>query len=210
MNGCPMDGIKRWWPMVALLILAVGVPCTLYRLGFDDPKVEAVGAWFGAFTVICVGLFAIPQLGLQRASVDTDIFLKATSIIDDEAGFGRNYKIITFDFDAERIKKARLADDGTILDSDGGVMPSKLSNAAWDVLYALEQVGIIFHYATNKAMIEEYAGEVVINAHEVLASIIKDYQKDDASMYERFDELYVYCVSRWNRKAASKVKYTNV
>jgi hypothetical protein len=194
----------------ALLVVAVVSPILMYSHGVGDSKVEALGAWFGAAVVLCVGLIAIPQLGLQRASVGTDIFLKATAIIDDEAKFGVNYDLARDQWNAARIKQATLSAEGSLVDPDGTWLSEKLSNAAFDVLSALEQVGIIFHYATNKSMIEEYVGDVVINAHEILSGIMKQFQKDDPAMYKRFDEMFAYCSSRWSRRAAGKGKYTNV
>ena len=74
----------------------------------------------------------------------------------------------------------------------------------------MEQIGIIFRYTAARNMIEEYIGDVVINAHEALQSVIEHERQADAHMYERFTEMYKFCSKRWSRRAARRVRYNNV
>lgn len=195
-----------WVPFLAVGIFALGAPVAMYTDGASDGTVAAWGAWFAIVAVLLVGGFAIPQLALLKSSVETEVFLKASAIIDDEAVFGPNHKLVLKN--AAILQRASLAEDGSLAgvsieDND------RLSNAVRDVLYSLEKVGIVFHYATNKAMIEEYVGDTVISSYEALANVIAEARKDDASMYDRFDELYKYCKTRWPEQGVKTYQYTN-
>lgn len=198
-----------WVPFLLVGVLAIVAPFAMYSHGLKDAAVSALGVWVGTFAVLMVGMFAIPQLALAKASVESDIFLKACAIIDDEKKFGPNLSIVTENDNATLLQLATLSDDGR-LRGMGTVQNERLANAVLDVLYTMEQVGILFHYSTNKAMIEEYAGDVVIISYEALANVIKNCQKDDLQMYERFEEMYKYCKPRWSPKALAKFKYTNI
>jgi hypothetical protein len=150
---------------------------------------------------------AIRTLGLNRASTEVDVFIKACESIDDEAVFGVNYQLVRDN--ASMLAHATLSDNGaSLLTKD--TYDIRLPNAVQDVLSALEKVGIIFQYATNKEMIEEYIGDVVINAYEALSNVIAGERKHDSEMYLRFEQMYRFCKERWNPQAAARVRYTNV
>jgi hypothetical protein len=151
---------------------------------------------------------AIRTLGLNRMSAQVEVFLKACAIIDDEATFGPNYQLVKKS--ANFLGRATLSEDGESLLHTGIAYDARLPNAVQDVLSALEKVGIIFQYATNKEMIEEYVGDVVINAYGALAHIIEQERHYDPEMYERFEQMYNFCKEHWNPEAAARVRYTNV
>lgn len=197
---------RLWVPLAGLAVLAIIVPAEMYWRGLNDSTVGAWGTWIAIVALLVVGAFAIPQLALLKSSVETEVFLKATAIIDDEEGFGPNHKLVLKN--AVVLQNAALSDDGELI-GIGAEESGQLSNAVRDVLYALEKVGIIFHYATNKAMIEEYSGDTVISSYEALANVIREARKDDAGMYDRFDELYRYCKARWPEQGVKKYQFTN-
>jgi hypothetical protein len=195
-----------WIPFAALAILAIIIPAVMEWEKSPDVMISSWGTWIAIVAVLVVGAFAIPQLALLKSSVETEVFLKATAIIDDEKVFGPNHRLVVAN--SVILKGATLADAGDLR----GISPrdsARLSNAVRDVLYTLEKVGIIFHYSTNKAMIEEYVGDAVISSYEALESIITDARNEDPSMYDRFDELYQYCKKRWPDAGVTKYKYTN-
>lgn len=189
------------------LAITIGIPGWLYSHHYAGHDLGDWATWVGALAVGWVGLFAIPQLSLTKASTEVDVFLRACGIIDDERVFGPNYQLIR---DSESmLQKAALSEDGKSLIGISGY-DSRLPNAVQDVLSALEQVGIIFHYATNKNMIEEYVGDIAINAYEALRNVLEDQRRKDGHMYERFVELYEYCHARWNTASARRITFTNV
>jgi hypothetical protein len=202
--------MTRWfvWPsFAAAAAIALIAPALLYYHGYCDATVAAWGTWAGTCAVLIVGMVAIPQLALNKASVESDIFLKACAIIDEEEKFGKHLQMVLDN--AVLLKDATLSDDGALV---GIVTTNKpgLANAVNDVLYTMEQVGILFHYTTNRAMIEEYAGDTIIRAYDALSNIILDCQNEDKHMYERFSAMYEYCKPHWSRRAIAISTYTNV
>jgi hypothetical protein len=174
----------------------------------------AAGTWalvvvgaLAAFFAYRAADAAIKTLGLNRASTEVDVFIKACEIIDDEAVFGVNYQLVREN--ASLLGHATLSNSGESLLTKS-TYDTRLPNAVQDVLSALEKVGIIFRYATNKEMIEEYIGDVVINAYEALSNVIEGERKHDLEMYLRFEQMYHFCKERWNPQSAARVRYTNV
>jgi hypothetical protein len=146
-------------------------------------------------------------LALYRVASENDVFLKASGIVDDELTFGKNYKIVLAN--ETLLKDAVLTEDGSALRGIDAEGSEDLYNAAMDVIYALEQVGIIFHYATNKRMIAEYLGETVVKAHRVLNMLITNEQSRDPELYERFTGMNNYCSRIWPAEVAGRLPYTN-
>jgi hypothetical protein len=196
-----------WVPFLAVGIFAIVAPVAMYTDGANDGTVAAWGTWFAIISVLMVGGFAIPQLALAKSSVECDVFLKACSIIDDEKNFGAKHLMVIDKANAAILEHATLADDGALAGIDAPDS-QRLADAVRHVLYSLEQLGIIFHYATNKPMIEEYVGDTVITSYEALRNVIESARGE--GMYERFEELYKYCKDRWPEKAIAQYKYTNV
>lgn len=165
--------------------------------------VGAVAAYFAYQTARS----AIDALRVSRASTNTEAFLKATAIVDDETVFGVNYDLVTAN--ASKLRFAGLADNGLSLSGVTEPYDPSLPNAIQDVLSALEKVGIIFYYTTAKEMIDEYVGDVVINAYEALSHVIQVEREADAEMYERFQQMYDFCRPRWRSSPPARVRYTN-
>jgi hypothetical protein len=185
------------WALVIVGALAAYFTWALVFVG-------AIAAYFAYRTASS----AIAALQVNRSSVDIDIFLKASAIVDDEEKFGPNYDLVKEN--TVQLQQASLADNGNALAGIEEPYDSKLPNAVQDVLSAMEKVGIIFHYATSKEMIQEYIGDVVINSYDALHHVIKIERDIDPEMYERFEEVYKFCKTRWRPGAAARVRYTNI
>lgn len=195
-----------WWslPFGLLILLSVGAPFYLTFLGVESDAISAYGTWFAAAIVAFAATVAIPQLAVTKAATDTEVFLKICAIIDEEERFGANYERVRTN--SETLKSASVSADGTItVEKDG-----ELANAANDVLYTLEQAGILFYYTANQKMVAEYVGDVVINAYEVLSGVIAESREKqgDKSMYERFEAMYRVCKKTWRGKT-SGMPHTN-
>ena len=214
------DGVSNYMHMnrtlmyfvlvVIAVVLTIGLPRHLYSIGLGNEAVAAWGTWAGVLAVALAAILVIPQIGYARRSTDTDVFLKASEIIDDEKTFGRQYHLVVKN--AKVLENAFLCADGKALGGIEGENDPDLANAVQDVLSALEQVGIIFHYTANREMLQEYIGDVVVNAHDALSNVIAHVRSEakDDEMYERFTQMYNYCAERWPKDSAKSVAYTNV
>lgn len=199
----------RLWVLLGLLSAAIlcWLPSHFFATGKCADWIAAYGTWVNAAIVAAVGLFAIPQLATTKKSVDAEVFLKVCEKIDDPA-FGRNYELCRRD-------RARF--DGASIGPDkrltlAGPDSPELRNAAMDVLYTLEDIGIIFqHSALNRAMIAEYVGDVALNSYRALRPVIDVYQSFDKSVFERAVELRNYCIRNgWNEDVAEMMPFTRI
>ncbi|HUA08237.1 MAG TPA: hypothetical protein VMA98_03115 [Candidatus Acidoferrales bacterium] len=172
---------------------AIGLPVGLFANGYHGGFVAACGAWFGALAVGVVGVLAIPQLVLMKASTEADVFLKVCAIIDDPK-FADDYDLMLRN--REYLKNARLTQNASL----PGSYASMTRNIK-HLLDDMEKIGIIFFYATNKEMISDYIGDVVILVYETLAQVITGIRKlaNDATRYERFTSMYDYCKKEWGK-----------
>lgn len=134
----------------------------------------------------------------RKASVDFEAFVKACTFVDDEASFARSYAMVLSN--AGVLKHAFLSRDRRfLLGVDDYDQP--LAGAVMDVLATLERVATISHYATNAyatnhQLVDERTAEIVINAYESLAFVISELQQDEPQAFERFTQMYAYCVKR--------------
>jgi len=198
------------WPRLLLIMagIAILVPVVLAVLGVKGDGFGGYAAWFGDAIIAIAAIFAIQQLVVNKTTADTDTFLKICNIIDDEQTFGKNYEFIKTN--ADRMGKATLSAEGC-LEFQGESGEGRLVDATMDVLYALEQVGILVAYTDiDRNMVNEYIGDVVIRAHDILLPIISAFQGRDRTMFQRFDEFYSYCSGSWEPKIVKHLPYTNV
>jgi hypothetical protein len=179
------------WFAGSWALVTIGLPLLLFIAGFYDGVVAAWGAFIGAFAVGVVGALALPQLMLMKASTEADVFLKVCGIIEDPK-FTDGYDTVRRKKDY--LKGAELTPGGALSGTDAAT-----SDKVLHVLDAMEKVGIIFYYATNKGMISEYIGDDVIKLHNILAKVIEENRNlaNDATMYERFTGMYEYCDKAW-------------
>lgn len=203
---------RRYWTVLGIaaalaLALAVWIPRHLCSIGVSVDYISAYGTWVGAGIVAAVGLLAIPQLATTKKSVDAQVFLTVCEQIDDET-FGRNYELCRRD--SARFQGITIGADKAL--TFAGPDSPALRDAAMDVLYTLEQVGIIFHHsALNKDMIAEYVGDIAVNSYAALAPVISVFQKRDKEMFERVVELRDYCVKNgWKEDVAETLPFTRL
>jgi hypothetical protein len=197
-----------WFSLLALVIVVASfwIPAHLISLGKHADYVAAYGTWVAAGVVAALGLLAIPQLDTAKRSVDVDVFLKVCAEIDDTT-FGRNYELCRRE--RAKFKTVTISDDNRLsLSPDDPA----LRKSALDVLYTLEEVGIIFHHSVlNKDMVAEYVGEVVVNAYAALSPLIAEYQKSDKEMFERVVGLREYCIKNgWTEEVAEALPFTRI
>lgn len=212
-----MRGAETYVPMsnrflICLLVLAsVGMLALPYYMFTRDIKpdvVSAYGQWYGDAVVAIAAILAIYQLVLSKKSSEAEAFLKICAMVDEKA-FLRSYDYIISR--REVLQRVAVADAGfSALEND--VDSKLLEEAALDVLYQLEKIGILVHHAiVNRRMVTDYIGEVVINGYGALSQVITYYQRGDRTMYERLVELRTTCIQNgWSAACATTMKATGI
>lgn len=193
---------------IVLAGVVLATPGYLLGRGAHPDAVAAYGQWAGDAIVAIAAIFAIYQLVLSKRSSETDAFLRICDMID-EKEFLRNYDLVLKH--RARLVSEDIAENGLDALTESSDYTG-LEEAALDVLYQLEKIGILMHHAiVNKRMVTDYIGEVVINSYDALFQLISWYQGDDRTMYERLVELRHLCLSHgWPEEMAARMKPTGI
>jgi hypothetical protein len=157
-----------------------------------------------AFAAYKAGRSTFATAQRKKVSVELESFVQACVYVDDQATFARNYALVVSN--APLLERAFLSRDGKFLlgiEAYDAALPAAID----DVLTTLDSVATIVRYATsgytaNEKIVDERTKEVIIKAHGALSFVIAELQQDDPQRFERFDELYKYCMKRRAEYAA--------
>jgi len=197
-------GVLAAASLAAILI----APAYMFAHAARAETITAYGQWIGDFIVAAAAVFAIYQLTLSKKSSETEAFLRICDMVD-ERTFLLNYNYVLSHRD--ELHDARVSKQGLECFKASGDY-DQLHEAVFDVLYQLEKIGILVHHSVvNKKMIVDYIGEVVVNAHGALSTLILFFQLDDKDMYERLVELNKTCLRHgWKPRVAEKMRPTGL